>query len=35
MSDNYIDLMPGELRELAVSDPVCELKPEDVRLSWA
>jgi beta-mannosidase len=34
-SDNYIDLLPAETRELVVSDPVRELSEHDLRLGWA
>ena len=34
-SDNYIDLEPGEARELILSDPNHELTSQALRLTWA
>ena len=34
-SDNYVDLEPGETRELIVSDTVHRLTPEALKLAWA
>ena len=33
-SDNYIDLMPGEARELVITDSTRVLREEDVRLGF-
>jgi hypothetical protein len=33
-SDNYIDLQPGETREIVVHDPLHELPSASLRLSW-
>ena len=33
-SDNYIDLHPGENREIVVTDPVHEITAESLRLGW-
>ena len=35
LSDNYIDLEPGETRDLVIEDPVNEIEPQTLRLSWA
>ncbi len=34
-SDNYVDLRPGEVRMLTVSDSAHELSPDDLRIGWA
>ncbi len=33
-SDNYVDLEPGETREIVVRDPLHHLAPQDLHLSW-
>ncbi len=34
-SDNYLDLLPGEVREIVVSDPSGAIRVEDLHLGWA
>jgi beta-mannosidase len=34
-SDNYVDVRPGEVRELLATDPLHALRPEDLRLGCA
>jgi len=33
-SDNYIDVEPGESREIVVCDPLLEIAPKDLNLAW-
>lgn len=33
-SDNYLDLAPGEVRVVTVTNPVVRLAPETVTLGW-
>jgi beta-mannosidase len=33
-SDNYVDLEPGETRQIMVADPLHELAPESLRPGW-
>lgn len=35
MSDNYVDIPPGESRQLTLQDPTHTLAPGDLRLGWA
>jgi beta-mannosidase len=33
-SDNYVDLLPGETREIVVNDPQRDVTAESLRLGW-
>jgi beta-mannosidase len=34
-NDNYVDLRPGEVRELVVTDAARQIDPKEMRLAWA